>query len=181
MISPFLIRPAPPHAWQLLLKSALLVLMSRLINNQAPRKSILKLLFTPVYFVGVGLSEIAYGIKDIASVLIPTFGRGRRNRDFETAGRESQRIIRRRTDGGAVFRKGERDRRREVMEAERENRKFLTASGAKAVEYREQLNQRKLEYSRGESVNHLAKVNERMRQAKNSAENSDASEKSRAK
>ena len=120
--------------------------------------------FYPVRLVWAAMSDLLHSVKEICLMLVPSFGRGRRNREFEKAGKASQKIARRRANV-AVFRKGERDRKREIIEAERESRKFMNSSGAQAAEYREQLNRRKLEYSRGEAVNHLAMVNARHREA----------------
>ena len=91
--------------------------------------------------------------------------RGRRNREFEKAGRQPRGAKRRRVSGTA-FRKGERQRKRELIEAERESRKFLTSNSAEAAEYREQLERSNKAFSRGDAVNHLAKMNAKLRKPK---------------
>ena len=93
------------------------------------------------------------------------FLRGRRNREFEKAGRQPRGAKRRRVSGTA-FRKGERQRKRELIEAERESRKFLTSNSAEAAEYREQLERSNKAFSRGDAVNHLAKMNAKLRKPK---------------
>lgn len=137
-------------------------------------------MFSPVRFVFGGICELLYGVKEICLMLIPSFLRGRRNREFEKAGKDSQKVARRRANV-AVFRKGERDRKREIIDAERENRKFMNSGSAKAAEYREQLIRRKQDYSRGETVNHLAMVNARHRQSQAKNEQSESPSKKRPK
>ena len=138
--------------------------MSESIKNSGPRRSALRTLFYPVRFILGGVRELLYGIKEVCLMLSPPLRRGRRNRQFEKAGRESKKVAQKPANV-AVFRKGERERRREIIDAEREIRKFMNSNGVQASEYRESLNRRKLEYSRGESVNYLAMVNARHRQA----------------
>lgn len=146
--------------------------MSDQVSNRRQRKSISRLLATPFQFIGSGLREMFIGIKEIGLMLVPSFTRGRRNRDFEKAGRDSQKVVRRNSRTTA-FRKGERQRTREVVQAEQESRKLLNSNSKQAVEYREQLKQRKLEYSRGAAVNHLAMVNAKHRKLKASKEQSE--------
>ena len=143
--------------------------MSESIRKSRPGRSIFRLLLAPLQFVFVALREAVHGLLEVLAVLFPERGGGRRNRDFENAGRDSARVVRRRASGTA-FREGERARKQEIMDAERENRRFMNAGGTKAVEYREQLTKRKLDYSRGKSVNHLAMVNDKARKARNAAD-----------
>ena len=154
--------------------------MSQSVKNRTQRKSIFRFFVIPVRFIFNGVIDLLHSTKEIALLLVPTFGKGRRNRNFEKAGKESQNVTRRRVSSTA-FRKGERDRKREIIEAERESRRFLNANSAQAAEYREHLNQRKLEYSRGETINHLAMVNARHRKSKTSEEDSESPDKKRAK
>lgn len=154
--------------------------MSESIKDVRSRRSMSRTIIFPMRFVFAAISELLFSIKEICLMLVPSFGRGRRNREFEKAGKDSQKVTRRRANV-AVFRKGERDRKREIIEAERESRKFMNSSGAQAAEYRAGLNRRKLEYSRGEAVNHLAIVNARHRQAQAKEENSELSTKKRPK
>ena len=154
--------------------------MSQSAKNRSRKKSIFRTLAIPVSFIFSGLTNLLYSIKEVGSMLVPAFGRGRRNRDFEKAGQESQKITRRRVHSTA-FRKGEQERKREIIEAERESRRFLSANSAQATQYRQQLNQRKLEYSRGETINYLAMVNARHRKSESSDENAESPDKKRPK
>ena len=97
--------------------------MSQSVKNRTQRKSISRFFVIPVRFIFNGVTNLLYSTKEIALLLIPTFGKGRRNRDFDKAGRESQKVTRRRVSSTA-FRKGEQNRKREIIEAERESRRF---------------------------------------------------------
>ena len=136
--------------------------------NPNRKRGLLKRVFLALMIPGRSLFgalvELWDGLKDLGIFRVPFLGRGRRNRQFAKAGQEPRGP--RRRASGAVFRKGERERKRELLEAERENRKYLSGNSAEAVEYREQLEQRNVEFSRGETVNHLAKVNAKIRQGK---------------
>jgi len=143
--------------------------MSDQISNRGLRKLILRAWSMTVQFVSVGLREIFVDMKEMWSLFKSVFARGRRNRDFERAGRESRNVVRRHASV-AVFRKGERERAREVMQAEHESRSLLSSNSKQAVEYREELTKRKADYSRGATVNHLAMVNAKQRKAMSSDE-----------
>ena len=132
-------------------------------------KRILYMLTLPVRSLFGSLAELWGSLRELGLVRLPFLGRRGRNREFEKAGKEPRRVERRRATD-AAFRKGERQRRRELMEAERENRKYLSGNSAEAVEYREQLEQQNVEFSRGDTVNHLAKVNAKHRKQKPEAE-----------
>jgi len=127
----------------------------------------------PVQFVLGGLCEILISIKEIGRMFGSIFTRGRRNRDFEQAGRKSQKVVRRHASV-SVFRKGERERAREVMQAEHESRKLLSSNSKRAVEYREELTKRKVDYSRGAAVNHLAMVNANQRKVRSSEQQAES-------
>lgn len=142
--------------------------------NQGLLKRVVRTLTLPIRSLGGSLIELWDGLRGMGLFRLPFLRRKMRNRDFEKAGKEPRGT--RRRASGAAFRNGERERKRELLEAERENRKYLSGNSAEAVEYREQLEQRNVEFSRGETVNHLAKVNAKLRQPKQKAdaESSDA-------
>lgn len=134
-------------------------------------KRVFYALLLPVRSLAGALGELWGSVTDLG-FRIPFFGRGRRNRDFEKAGREPRGKKRRRTSSH-VFRKGERDRKRELAEAERENRKYLSGNSKKAIEYREQLEERNVNCSRGETVNYLAQVNAKHRKSNSKKDDSE--------
>jgi hypothetical protein len=136
--------------------------MSNPNSNRNLFKKVSRLSVMPVRAVYAAVIELWVNVKEVAMMLLPRFGGRPRNRDFDQAGRDSQRLKRRRATD-AVFREGERERMRELVEAERESRKFAKANTEEAIHYREQLEKRKLDVSRGEIVNHLAKVNAKHR------------------
>ena len=130
-------------------------------RNQGLRKRVFYALALPIRSVRGSLTELWGSLKGLGMFRLPV-GRRMRNREFEEAGREPRRMLRSRADDLA-FRQGERQRKRELLEAERENRKYLSGNSAEAVEYREQLEQQNVEFSRGDTVNHLAKINAKHR------------------
>jgi len=137
--------------------------MSDPIRKPSIWKRILYALLIPGRSLMSALTELFGTFKDLG-IRIPFLGRSRRNRDFEKAGRQP-RSQRRSRPSNDVFRKGERDRIRELAEAERENRRFLNGNSKQAIEYREQLELRNVNCSRGQTVNHLAKVNAKHRKS----------------
>ena len=124
-------------------------------------KRVFYALALPIRLLFGSLSELWGGLVGLGFFRLPFLSSRRRNREFEKAGKQPRGT--RRRASGAVFRKGERERKRELLEAERENRKYLSGNSSDAVQYREQLEQRNVEFSRGETVNHLAKVNAKLR------------------
>ena len=128
------------------------------IKKQSTATIVLRMLMMPLRGIGAAAKELGSILKEFCFLPLSFFSRGRRNSNFEKAGRESQRVTRRRATD-AAFREGERERKRELIEAERESKRFISGNSEKAKHYREQLEQRKLDVSKGEAVNHLAKVN----------------------
>lgn len=110
------------------------------------------------------LSELWGGLEALGLFRPRSFRSHGRNREFEKAGRQP-RFRRRPRSSASVFREGERQRKRELIEAERENRKYLNGNSAEAVEYREQRAQRNVACSRGETLNYLAQVNAKHRES----------------
>ena len=136
--------------------------MSEPIKKQSTATVVRRMLMMPLRGVGAAARELGSILKEFCFSLLSIFSRGRRNRNFDKAGQESQRVTRRRATD-AAFRQGERERKRELIEAERESKRFVNGNSEKAKHYREQLELRKLEVSKGEAVNHLAKVNAELR------------------
>jgi hypothetical protein len=118
------------------------------------------------------LGELYDWIKDLFGGLANSFFGGRRNRDFEKAGRvkggRGPRV-----NATAEFRRGERKRMREIREAEYERRKLSRAAGEQAAKYREEVADRTANYSKGDVVNHLAKVNAKKRREESESSSED--------
>ena len=131
-------------------------------RKQGLLKRVFHALTLPFRSLGGSLIELRDSLIGPGFFRLPFLSRRRRSREFDKAGKQPRGGRRARTTG-AVFRKGERERKRELIEAERENRKYLSGNSAEAVEYRERLEQRNVECSRGETINHLAKVNAKHR------------------
>lgn len=139
-------------------------------------KRVFLALMMPGRFLLRALAELWGSFKDLGifRLRLP-FLRGRRNREFDKAGRQPRRAKRPRASG-IVFREGERQRKRELIEAERENRKFLSGNSKEAIEYREHLERSNVEVSRGKAVNHLAKMNAKLREQKPKSDSAPDSE-----
>ncbi len=147
------------------------------MSDRKPKRNFSKrawhLISLPFHEISGSTVELWDSLKEIGMMLVPHFGSDQRNRSFEEAGRESNsKLVRRRADA-AVFHKGDREREQELIEAERENRKFSNANSEEAIHYRQQMERQKRDVSRGEIVNHLAKINAKHRQPESKDHESD--------